>query len=220
MSRDGAPGKSVCDTCWGALRLWRNDEDLIWTVINEKTMNINNTQELLAAIAAGATPDYLCFWGHTPAKGQAVDKSCLSQWYPAGFSVNGLTYPTAEHYMMARKAALFGDTAIASRIVSASTPAEVKQLGREVANFDSAIWQVHREEIVFDGNLAKFSQNPTLGDFLLSSGNGVIVEASPVDAIWGVGMDAADDAIALPAGWKGLNLLGFALMKVRAALRA
>ncbi|MDC8756026.1 NADAR family protein [Janthinobacterium fluminis] len=183
-------------------------------------MKIKNTQELLAAIAAGATPDYLCFWGHTPAKASLVDKSCMSQWYPAAFSVDGVRYPTAEHYMMARKAALFGDTAVEARIIAAQLPSEVKKLGRLVANFDSAKWEGAREAIVFDGNLAKFGQNPSLKKFLLSSANSVIVEASPVDPIWGVGMAANDAAIAAPGSWKGLNLLGFALMQVRAALRA
>ncbi|MEC5159371.1 MULTISPECIES: NADAR family protein [unclassified Janthinobacterium] len=183
-------------------------------------MKINNTQDLLAAIAAGATPDYLCFWGHTPSHAQTVDKSCLSQWYMAPFSVDGVRYPTAEHYMMACKATLFGDAAIAGRIIAAKLPAEVKKLGREVAHFDSARWAREREAVVFDGNLAKFAQNPPLRKFLLSSANSVIVEASPVDPIWGVGMAADDAAIGSPGSWKGLNLLGFALMNVRAALRA
>ena len=183
-------------------------------------MQITNTQELLAAIAAGAQPDYLCFWGHIPSKAASTDKSCLSQWYPAAFKVAGVTYPTAEHYMMARKAALFGDAAIEARVIAAKLPAEVKKLGRLVANFDSATWQAAREAIVFDGNLAKFSQNPPLRQFLLSSSDSIIVEASPVDPIWGVGLAADDAGIAAPAGWKGLNLLGYALMKVRAALRA
>lgn len=182
-------------------------------------MEMKNTHDLLAALAAGAELDYLCFWGHTPAQAATVDKSCLSQWYPAAFSVAGVRYPTAEHYMMARKAALFGDAAVEARIIAAKLPAEVKKLGREVANFDSARWISAREGIVYDGNLAKFSQHAALRKFLLASGASVIVEASPVDPIWGVGLAAGDAALAEPASWKGLNLLGYALMRVRAALR-
>jgi ribA/ribD-fused uncharacterized protein len=105
-------------------------------------------------------PDYLYFWGHTPAQPQVADKSCFSQWFPSPFSLAGVTYATAEHYMMAQKAALFGDTAVQARIVAAERPSEVKKLGREVANFDAKAWEAARAGIVFDGNFAKFSQRP------------------------------------------------------------
>jgi len=121
-------------------------------------MQISNVEELKAWIAAGGVPDYLYFWGHTPAQPQVPDKSCLSQWFPSPFSLAGVTYATAEHYMMAQKAALFGDTAVQARIVAAGRPSEVKKLGREVANFDAKVWEAARAGIVFDGNFAKFSQ--------------------------------------------------------------
>ena len=114
-------------------------------------MQISNVEELKAWIATGGVPDYLYFWGHTPAQPQVPDKSCFSQWFPSPFSLAGVTYATAEHYMMAQKAALFGDTAVQARIVAAARPSEVKKLGREVANFDAKVWEAARAGIVFDG---------------------------------------------------------------------
>jgi len=176
--------------------------------------------ELQAQVAAGFAPQYLLFWGHRAARDGAIGKSCLSQWFPAPFEVAGLRYPTAEHYMMAGKARLFGDAAIAAQILAAGEPGAVKALGRKIAGFDEAVWVAQRSRIVEEANLAKFGQNPALRDFLLATGAQVLVEASPVDAIWGIGL-AADDARALdPAQWQGLNLLGFALMQVRERLRA
>jgi ribA/ribD-fused uncharacterized protein len=173
---------------------------------------------LLASIAAGVQPNYLYFWGHTPASGLVVDKSCLSQWYVAPFEADGARYRSAEHYMMAHKALLFGDQSTYHAMLSASTSAEVKALGRQMRGFEQAVWQTARVDIVVAANLAKFSQHPRLRQFLLSSAGQVLVEASPVDPIWGVGLAASDPAILSPASWKGLNLLGFALMHVRASL--
>ncbi len=177
-----------------------------------------DTPALLAWIAAGGQPSYLYFWGHTPASGLVVDKSCLSQWYVAPFEADGVRYRSAEHYMMAHKALLFGDQACYQAMLEAATPAQVKALGRQVRGFDEAPWQAARSDIVVAANLAKFSQHPRLRQFLLSSAGQVLVEASPVDPVWGVGLAASDPAILSPARWKGLNLLGFALMRVRAAL--
>jgi ribA/ribD-fused uncharacterized protein len=93
-------------------------------------------------------------------------------------------------------------------------------LGRSVVGFDEQLWQQHRYEIVLTGNIAKFAQNKELCTFLLNSKNRILVEASPVDSIWGIGL-AADDPLAMnPAMWHGLNLLGFALMEVRSLLGA
>ena len=180
----------------------------------------NSVADLLAHIATGTQPDYLLFWGHRPSRDGSIGKTCMSQWFEAGFAVDGLRYPTAEHFMMAGKARLFGDGEIAGQILAAAEPGAVKALGRKIRGFDEATWVAHRSGIVEAANLAKFSQNPALRDFLLATGEKVLVEASPVDAIWGIGL-AADDARAQdPAQWPGLNLLGFALMQVRARLRA
>ena len=174
-----------------------------------------NHQELMSAIDEGFTPKYLFFWGNTPSLTGEVTKSCLSQWYDSPFTIDGLRYLTSEHYMMAQKAKLFADDAAFSQIMACSHPNEAKQLGRMVKNFDAYVWENHRFEIVVQGNLAKFSQNPALKAFLLATGTRVLVEASPVDNIWGIGL-AQDHAHAQqPHHWRGLNLLGFALMKVR-----
>lgn len=180
--------------------------------------DITNTQSLIAWINSGNTPKYLHFWGHTPASPLKVDKSCLSQWFPAQFEIDGNTYFTAEHYMMAEKARLFGDYSVAEKILVASTPGEAKSLGRSVANYDEARWAAARFGIVVKGNYAKFAQNESLGAFLLTTQNRILVEASPVDAIWGNGLAADDPDASSPSNWPGLNLLGFALMQARRLL--
>lgn len=175
-------------------------------------------ESLRARWAAGERPAFLFFWGHQPRADGTVGTSCLSQWFPAPFSVDGQTYATAEHWMMAEKARLFADHETRTRILAATTPAEAKDLGRAVRGFENEEWNRHRSDIVVRGNLAKFGQNPEMGRFLRDTGEHVLVEASPVDRIWGIGL-AQDDARATdPTKWRGLNLLGFALMEVRAAL--
>ncbi|WP_312310124.1 NADAR family protein [Stenotrophomonas indicatrix] len=157
---------------------------------------------------------YLCFWGHQPPR-MGVAASCFSQWYDAGFNIDGVHYRTAEHYMMAGKARLFGDTKILDQILASATPESAKALGRRIEDFDDAQWTQARYALVVEGNRAKFSQNAALGDFLRATADQVLVEASPVDFIWGIGL-AKDHADAHnPARWRGLNLLGFALMDVR-----
>ena len=174
--------------------------------------------DLLSATFAPEPPTFLFFWGHQPRGDGGVSASCLSQWFEAGFEVDGVHYRTAEHFMMAEKARLFGDESARSRIVDAAQPGAAKRLGREVRGFDEATWTANRERIVHRGNLAKFSQHPKLRAFLLGTGNKVLVEAGPVDAVWGIGL-AGNDARALdPGQWRGLNLLGFVLMDVRAEL--
>lgn len=173
---------------------------------------------LLAAIEQGAHPDYLLFWGHRQRAAGQIGKSCLSQWYPAPFHEDGRYFATAEHYMMHGKAVLFGDAASAAAVLATSDPAQAKALGRGIQGFDEQRWQAARMDIVLQANWLKFSQNPALGRFLLGTGAQVLVEASPVDRIWGIGL-AADAAQARdPARWRGLNLLGFALMQVRQRL--
>jgi len=174
--------------------------------------------ELLQSIADGMEPEYLFFWGHRPSKDGSVTKSCFSQWWVAPFKIDGVTYPTAEHYMMAGKARLCGDESSLEKILQTSDPQQAKRLGRKVLNFSEEIWLAHRFDLVVAGNLAKFQQHPKLGSFLKATGNKVLVEASPVDAIWGIGMAGDDPRATEPSQWKGLNLLGFALMEVRRRL--
>lgn len=182
-------------------------------------MAIRSVDELLAAISEGKTPKYACFWGHTSAIAGQIDQSCLSNWFPATFSLHEIEYPTTEHYMMAEKARLFGDQQILQEIQRTNSPGKAKALGRKVAGFKEETWRQHRFEIVVRGNLAKFSQHPSLQEFLLQTGNKVLVEASPHDSIWGIGLSVSSRQATNPSEWKGLNLLGFALMEVRDRLQ-
>ena len=120
--------------------------------------------------------------------------------------------------MMAGKARLFDDSEALQRILAARTLNEVKAIGREIRGFDEALWRENREAIVFAGNLGKFSQDPELARYLLSTAPCVLVEASPVDPVWGIGLAEGDPKAHAPATWRGLNLLGFALMQVRERL--
>ena len=122
--------------------------------------------------------------------------------------------------MMAGKALLSGDSEVAERIVLASDPRTAKALGLQVRGFDEQLWAEQRFGIVVAGNLAKFGQHPQLGQFLLATGDRVLVEASPRDRVWGIGLAADDERAASPRTWQGLNLLGFALMEVRHRLQA
>ena len=121
--------------------------------------------------------------------------------------------------MMAAKAKTFADAEMFGKIMQTSKPKLIKKLGREVKNFDERTWDAVKYDVVVDGNMAKFSQNPELKPFLLSTGNAKLVEASPVDRIWGVGLAENDPSITDEAKWRGLNLLGKALMAVRARLK-
>jgi ribA/ribD-fused uncharacterized protein len=180
---------------------------------------IRDVNTLRVAVRKGRRPKFLFFWGHEPRRKGLIDQTCFSQWFAAGFTLDGVRYPTAEHYMMAEKARLFSDDATLAKILDAPHPGAAKQLGRDVRTFDEARWRRARYEIVVKGNAAKFSQNEPLKSFLLNTGHRVLVEASPVDRTWGIGL-AADDPRALhPEQWRGLNLLGFALMDVRDALQ-
>ncbi len=177
-------------------------------------MKIRNNNELIEFINQGNRAKYVFFWGHQKSK-SGITKSCFSQWYESSFEIDGIHYPTAEHYMMAEKARLFGDNEITLKIAAAKNPGEAKKYGREVKKFNEQIWIKNRFAIVVNGNKAKFSQNQDLKQFLLNTKDRVLVEASPVDKIWGIGLASDDPVIEDPNHWKGLNLLGYALMEVR-----
>ena len=178
-----------------------------------------STTWLLEQLTQEPRIKYLFFWGHQPSKDGVIIKSCLSQWWRADFLVAGITYRSTEHWMMAEKARLFDDEQALARILAAKSPAEAKKLGREIGRFVPEVWEAHKVEIVTTGNMHKFSQHPELSTFLLATHDRVLVEASPVDTIWGIGL-AADAADAEnPAHWLGPNLLGFILMDVRDQLR-
>ena len=164
-------------------------------------------------------PDnFVYFWGHQE-KGGKITKACFSQWYPCHFVIDGIRYNCAEQYMMAEKARLFRDEEIRKKILQATEPDVIKHLGREVRNFDAKKWDAESGAVVVRGNIAKFSQNEDLLEVLLSTEDKVLVEASPYDKIWGIGMRQAEAEKAYPHIWKGTNKLGFALMEVRDALK-
>lgn len=161
--------------------------------------------------------EYICFW--KPTITDNITESCFSQWYKSDFEVDGIVYKTAEHWMMSQKALLFGDTEIYREIMTTNDPGKVQILGRKVKNFDLNIWNENCFAIVLEGNYHKFSQNKQLETFIIATEDAVLVEASPLDRIWGIGLAAADEYSENPYMWKGLNLLGFALMEVRDKLK-
>lgn len=122
--------------------------------------------------------------------------------------------------MMAEKARVFQDRDAESSILLAATPAEAKKLGRAVRKYQSQVWDRCSGSVVVRGNIAKFQQNAALGAYLLSTADEVLVEASPEDAIWGIGLARDHGDAAYPARWPGQNRLGFALMEVRRYLRS
>lgn len=178
-----------------------------------------NLNWLISQYNDGVKLKYLYFWGHTPNRDGSIGKSCFSQWWEQAFEVNGNVYPTAEHWMMFKKAELFGDAIMQSKILQSKTPGEAKALGRKVQNFDQATWEANRTNIVVEGNQHKFEQHEELKVFLMNTKDRILVEASPVDNIWGIGLAQDATGIEDPNAWKGLNLLGFALMEVRENLR-
>lgn len=143
------------------------------------------------------------------------DRSPFSQWYPSKFTVWGQTFTRGEQAMMWKKAMLFGDTEIADQILATGVPAEQKGLGRKVRNFDSAVWDKNKREIVYEVNKAKFSQSPKLLKALMDTKGTTLVEASPYDLVWGIGYEANHPNAQDRTKWRGQNLLGEILTKVR-----
>lgn len=163
--------------------------------------------ELRARMAAGETFQFQPFYG-----------GVFSQWASISFTSGGYVYDTAEHYMMAMKARLFGDDDTFDRVLASGHPREAKALGRLVKGFDFDRWVKARTDIVLRGNLKKFSQNRKALEALLHTRGVILVEASPYDKIWGVGIGEKDPRAVNPTQWDGENLLGFALTEVRSLL--
>ncbi|MCX3058947.1 NADAR family protein [Streptomyces beihaiensis] len=181
--------------------------------------SITSRESLVAAVSSGARVKYLHFWGHAPRRDGTLGAGCLSQWWPSPFTVDGVRYATAEHWMMAAKARLFGDAEAERAALAADHPSQAKKAGRLVRGFDEEIWARDRFDVVVEGSVHKFASDPALRAFLLGTGERVLVEASPVDRVWGIGLAADSEAALDPRRWRGPNLLGFALMAARARLR-
>jgi hypothetical protein len=159
--------------------------------------------------------DYTFFWDGP-----------FSQWDPSDFELDGMEYNCAEQLMMAEKARLFGDDETLDQIMDSDDPSVQKKLGRLVQDFDQDTWEEDEDNgyprcwnIVWRGNMAKFSQNPHLLQELLATGDSLLVEASPYDTIWGIGMRESDPGIQNPENWRGTNWLGEVLTVVRAFLK-
>ncbi len=172
-------------------------------------------QWLQQEVTEGRKQEFCLFWGHQPSKDGSITKSCLSQWWMEDFYTMVDSYLYMEQYMMAGKAQLFGDEERRKEILACSDPKQIKALGRKVRGFDQVVWDKFKYAIVLNGNWCKFSQNRELREFLLSTGDSVLVEASPYDRIWGIQLSADTPEAQNPFRWRGENLLGFALMEVR-----
>ncbi|GHB48472.1 hypothetical protein GCM10010331_39700 [Streptomyces xanthochromogenes] len=186
--------------------------------MNEYTGDRAALDELIAQVKKGDRIKYLHFWGHRPQRDGSLGPSCFSQWWPSPFTVEGVRYATAEHWMMASKARLFGDPEAERAAIDAANPALAKRAGRLVRGFDDEVWRRERYGIVLAGSLHKFGQDEALRGYLLGTGSRVLVEASPMDRIWGIGLAADAPEAADPQRWRGLNLLGFALTEARQRL--
>jgi ribA/ribD-fused uncharacterized protein len=171
--------------------------------------NIMKTlEELKKAINEGQTFVYELFWGGP-----------FSQWAKSPFFVSGKKYPTAEHWMMAQKATMFNDSDALERIMKTTNPRNAKKIGRQVKGFDVDVWESRCFEYVTTGSIYKFQQNEDLKKVLMATGDKVLVEASPYDKIWGIGMGEDDLRCNDPFKWDGTNYLGFALMEAREFLK-
>lgn len=149
------------------------------------------------------------FWGGT-----------FSQWHKSKFVIDGVEFNCCEQYMMYKKALMFHDYDIAEQIMSSKNPREQKALGRKVDGFDKDHWEAYCRDIVYDGNVAKFTQNPDMLDELKFTGDRTIVEASPKDNIWGIGLAADDPRAQDRSTWEGTNWLGEAIQRVRENIRS
>eukprot|EP01013_Petalomonas_cantuscygni_P030417 TRINITY_DN56393_c0_g1_i1.p1 TRINITY_DN56393_c0_g1~~TRINITY_DN56393_c0_g1_i1.p1 ORF type:complete len:205 (-),score=9.24 TRINITY_DN56393_c0_g1_i1:127-741(-) len=182
-------------------------------------LKVRTRGALCASWQSGNRHSLCHFYGHVPKKPGVVDRSCLSQFYPASFTDNdGQQYASAEQFMMASKARLFGDANALESILATPHPAEAKAAGRLVQGYDDEVWARARYAVVVKGNTLKFAQNPPLAAFLRATAPAVLVESAGNDSIWGIGIRMRGAGADDPLQWRGENLLGFALMDARDAL--
>ena len=187
--------------------------------VAKSPVDARSVAELVSIIRTGTRPKFVFFWGHRPGPSGQLTQTCLSQWWPTRFVAEGHEFATAEHYMMWSKASLFGDMRRAEAVLMARSPAQAKAIGRQVEGFNEDVWVEHRWRIVVTASMAKFDSNPALKEYLLGTKHRVLVEASPVDRVWGIGLSVDSDKVENPEQWCGLNLLGFALMEARHRLQ-
>lgn len=153
------------------------------------------------------------------------DNSPFSNWHLAKYTYDGHRFANSEQGMMWGKSVLFGDKDMEKQILETTDPKTVKALGRKVKRFDEKTWKKNRTKIMFQHCYAKFSQNPTLKKHLYNTGAKMLVEASPYDKVWGIGLRWHEARYIDPKKWptkkgeKENNLLGKSLVAVREALR-
>ena len=143
----------------------------------------------------------------------------LSNWYPAAFTLDGITFSSTEQYIMYRKCQIFGDKISASAILATDDPAQHQAIGRKASGFNPTVWDGMKQAVAFRGIMAKFSQNEDLKKQLLDTGNTVLVECAYSDVIWACGIRVNEAERFDISKWRGQNLLGFTLMEVREALK-
>lgn len=151
----------------------------------------------------------ICF--HNPDE----ENGYLSNWYPSRFAVKDVQFSSMEQFMMYQKAVSFGDGDTARNILETDDAAVIKELGRQVANYNDRYWNGIRQITVFEGLLAKFTQNERLKTQLKMTGEAILAECAVKDRIWGIGLSMYDPDRFDISKWKGQNLLGYALMMVR-----
>lgn len=151
----------------------------------------------------------ICF--HNPNE----ENGCLSNWHLSDFTVNSIKFSSMEQYMMYCKAVRFQDKNTASQILATTDVAQIKAYGRSVAEYDDHIWSGIRQIVVYEGLMAKFSQNADLSEMLKNTGDALLAECAVRDRIWGIGISMTDPNRLIPSKWNGLNLLGYSLMMVR-----
>lgn len=143
----------------------------------------------------------------------------LSNWYLSEFTIDEIRFTSMEQYMMYQKAVCFHDNAIAKKILGTKDVAYIKELGRMVKGYDEQLWSGIRQIVVYEGLLAKFSQNILLRKRLMDTNQAVLAECAVKDCIWGIGLSMNDPKRMNTANWRGKNLLGYSLMMVRDKLR-
>jgi ribA/ribD-fused uncharacterized protein len=145
--------------------------------------------------------------------------SPFSNWYPQSFDHLGIRYNCSEQYMMYKKALLFRDIEVAEMIMEQTSPRKQKFLGRQVRGFDQTVWLRECEDIMVPALVSKFTQDTYSLNCMLDTGDSTIVEASPYDKIWGIGMTKDDPRATDPTQWEGENRLGICLMKARDVIK-
>ena len=187
------------------------DVEIVFAVLDENIKALG--ERIMSDLENNKGPEVIRF--HNPDD----ENGYLSNWYKCRFSVFGTGYNCLEQYMMHQKALLFGDPETAMKIMTTTDPDTIRTLGRQVKNFDNVVWNGTRQIIVYNGLLAKYSQNQNLRKMLLATGDSILVECASSDTIWANGLNIQDPKCNNIKDWKGQNLLGFATMLVRDELR-